>query len=411
MKKVELLAPAGDLEKFKTAIQYGADAVYLAGDKLGLRTASKNLSLDDIKEATKLAHDLDKKVYLTLNVISHNKDLEGVDEYIQSLDEAGVDAFIVSDPGIFQKVKTLAPSKEIHISTQANITNTATVEFWKSLGADRVILARELSLEEIKEIKNEVKDSIMIEAFVHGAMCMSYSGRCLLSNFMTGRSANMGDCAHPCRYKYYLMEETRPGEYYPITEDEKGSYIMNSKDLCMINYIPELVEAGVDSFKIEGRVKSEYYVATVINQYRRAIDDYYEDIEKYKFNRDNNIYLEEIMKVSHRDFTTAFFFGDVKEASLTYDNSSYIRLYDFIARVLDYDEDKKLMKVQERNKFSIGDEVEIFGPKFYDKFTINKIYDENMNEVDNINTPMKEAYILYDKKVEYNYMIRRKANE
>lgn len=411
MKKVELLAPAGDLEKFKTAIQYGADAVYLAGDKLGLRTASKNLSLDDIKEATKLAHDLDKKVYLTLNVISHNKDLEGVDEYIQSLDEAGVDAFIVSDPGIFQKVKTLAPSKEIHISTQANITNTATVEFWKSLGADRVILARELSLEEIKEIKDEVKDSIMIEAFVHGAMCMSYSGRCLLSNFMTGRSANMGDCAHPCRYKYYLMEETRPGEYYPITEDEKGSYIMNSKDLCMINYIPELVEAGVDSFKIEGRVKSEYYVATVINQYRRAIDDYYEDIEKYKFNRDNNIYLEEIMKVSHRDFTTAFFFGDVKEASLTYDNSSYIRLYDFIARVLDYDEDKKLMKVQERNKFSIGDEVEIFGPKFYDKFTINKIYDEDMNEVDNINTPMKEAYIPYDKKVEYNYMIRRKANE
>lgn len=411
MKKVELLAPAGDLEKFKTAIQYGADAVYLAGDKLGLRTASKNLSLDDIKEATKIAHDLDKKVYLTLNVISHNKDLEGVDEYIQSLDEAGVDAFIVSDPGIFQKVKTLAPSKEIHISTQANITNTATVEFWKSLGADRVILARELSLEEIKEIKDKVKDSIMIEAFVHGAMCMSYSGRCLLSNFMTGRSANMGDCAHPCRYKYYLMEETRPGEYYPITEDEKGSYIMNSKDLCMINYIPELVEAGVDSFKIEGRVKSEYYVATVINQYRRAIDDYYEDIEKYKFNRDNNIYLEEIMKVSHRDFTTAFFFGDVKEASLTYDNSSYIRLYDFIARVLDYDEDKKLMKVQERNKFSIGDEVEIFGPKFYDKFTINKIYDEDMNEVDNINTPMKEAYIPYDKKVEYNYMIRRKANE
>lgn len=411
MKKVELLAPAGDLEKFKTAIQYGADAVYLAGDKLGLRTASKNLSLDDIKEATKIAHDLDKKVYLTLNVISHNKDLEGVDEYIQSLDEAGVDAFIVSDPGIFQKVKTLAPSKEIHISTQANITNTATVEFWKSLGADRVILARELSLEEIKEIKDKVKDSIMIEAFVHGAMCMSYSGRCLLSNFMTGRSANMGDCAHPCRYKYYLMEETRPGEYYPITEDEKGSYIMNSKDLCMINYIPELVEAGVDSFKIEGRVKSEYYVATVINQYRRAIDDYYEDIEKYKFNRDNNIYLEEIMKVSHRDFTTAFFFGDVKEASLTYDNSSYIRLYDFIARVLDYDEDKKLMKVQERNKFSIGDQVEIFGPKFYDKFTINKIYDENMNEVDNINTPMKEAYIPYDKKVEYNYMIRRKANE
>lgn len=411
MKKVELLAPAGDLEKFKTAIQYGADAVYLAGDKLGLRTASKNFSLDDIKEATKIAHDLDKKVYLTLNVISHNKDLEGVDEYIQSLDEAGVDAFIVSDPGIFQKVKTLAPSKEIHISTQANITNTATVEFWKSLGADRVILARELSLEEIKEIKNEVKDSIMIEAFVHGAMCMSYSGRCLLSNFMTGRSANMGDCAHPCRYKYYLMEETRPGEYYPITEDEKGSYIMNSKDLCMINYIPELIEAGVNSFKIEGRVKSEYYVATVINQYRRAIDDYYEDIEKYKFNRDNYIYLEEIMKVSHRDFTTAFFFGDVKEASLTYDNSSYIRLYDFIARVLDYDEDKKLMKVQERNKFSIGDEVEIFGPKFYDKFTINKIYDENMNEVDNINTPMKEAYIPYDKKVEYNYMIRRKANE
>lgn len=240
---------------------------------------------------------------------------------------------------------------------------------------------------------------------------MSYSGRCLLSNYMTGRSANMGDCAHPCRYKYYLMEEKRPGEYFQITEDENGSYIMNSKDLCMINHIPELIEAGVDSFKIEGRVKSEYYVATVINQYRRAIDDYYEDIERYNYNRDNNIYLEEIEKVSHRDFTTAFFFGDVKEASLTYDNSSYIRLYDFVAKVLDYNEDKKLMKVQERNKFSIGDEVEIFGPKFYDKITINKIYDEDMNEVDNINTPMKEAYLAYDKKVEYNYMIRRKANE
>ncbi|WP_251320150.1 peptidase U32 family protein [Fenollaria sporofastidiosus] len=210
------------------------------------------------------------------------------------MDDAGVDAFIVSDPGIFQKVKTLAPSKEIHISTQANITNTATVEFWHSLGADRVILARELSLKEIKEIKDEVKDKIMIEAFVHGAMCMSYSGRCLLSNFMTGRNANMGDCAHPCRYKYYLMEETRPGEYYPITEDEKGTYIMNSKDLCMINYIPELIEAGVDSFKIEGRVKSEYYVATVINQYRKAIDDYYEDLDRYIYNRDNNVYLDEI---------------------------------------------------------------------------------------------------------------------
>lgn len=411
MKKVELLAPAGDLEKFKTAIQYGADAVYLAGDKLGLRTASKNLSIDDIHEATELAHSLDKKVYLTLNVISHNKDLEGVDEYIKAMDEAGVDAFIVSDPGIFQKVKTLAPNKELHISTQANITNTATVEFWQSLGADRVILARELSLKEIKEIKDEVKDSIMIETFVHGAMCMSYSGRCLLSNFMTGRSANMGDCAHPCRYKYYLMEETRPGEYYPINEDERGTYIMNSKDLCMINYIPELIEAGVDSFKIEGRVKSEYYVATVINQYRKAIDDYYEDPDTYYYNRDNNIYLDEIKKVSHRDFTTAFFFGDVKNSSLTYDNSSYIRLYDFVAKVLDYDEEKKLMKVQERNKFSIGDEVEIFGPKFYEKFKIDKIYDDKMNEVDNINTPMREAYIPFDKKVGYNYMIRRKTNE
>lgn len=283
MDKIELLAPAGDINKLKTAIEYGADAVYLGGESFGLRKASKNFTLDKIKEGADFAHERGKKIHVTLNIIPHNKDIAGLEEYVKDLEKIGVDALIVADPGMFMRIHEAAPKLPIHISTQGSVTNSSTVSFWQKMGAQRVVLARELSLKEIKEIIGECGNKIDIETFAHGAMCMSYSGRCLLSNYMTGRDANMGDCAQPCRYKYYLMEEKRPGEYFQLEEHDEGTLIMNSKDLCMIEHIPDLIEAGIKSLKIEGRVKSEYYLATVVRSYRMAIDKYYEDPENYKF--------------------------------------------------------------------------------------------------------------------------------
>ncbi|MDO5041713.1 MAG: peptidase U32 family protein, partial [Peptoniphilus sp.] len=331
-KKVELLAPAGDLSKLKTAIDYGADAVYLGGDSFGLRKASKNFNIQEIEEGVKYVHNRNKKIHVTLNIIPHNKDIVGVGEYAKNLYDIGVDAVIVSDPGMFLNVRKHAPKLDIHISTQGSVTNTDTVKFWASQGAKRVVLARELSLKEIEEIIENTKDEIEIETFLHGAMCMSYSGRCLLSNYMTGRDANMGDCAQPCRYKYYLMEEQRPGQYFPIEEHEEGTFIMNSKDLCMIEHIDDLIKSGISSLKIEGRVKSEYYLATVINAYRTAIDAFYENPANYKY--DSSL-LDEIKKVSHRDFTTGFFYGKANEDSQVYEDNSYIRGYDFVGVVLD----------------------------------------------------------------------------
>ncbi|MDU3457226.1 MAG: U32 family peptidase [Peptoniphilus harei] len=409
MKKIELLAPAGDINKLKTAVEYGADAVYLGGESFGLRKASKNFSMEDIKWATDYLHERGKKIHVTLNIIPHNHDMEGVEDYIKELYEIGVDALIVADPGMFMKVKEVAPGFPIHISTQGSVTNVETVKFWQKLGAERVVMARELSLKEVADIIKEVGDSIEVETFAHGAMCMSYSGRCLLSNYMTGRDANMGDCAQPCRYKYHLVEEKRPGEYFPIEEHDEGTFIMNSKDLCMIEHIDEMIEAGIASLKIEGRVKSEYYLATVIRSYRMAIDAYYRDPENYKY--DPSL-LEEIKKVSHRDFTTGFFFGQANENSQVYKDNSYIRGYDFVGIVLDYDEDTKIATIEQRNRVFVGEEIEIFGPgvKHFD-YKIEKMLDDKDREIDVANKAKQIFKIKIDQAIKKGFILRRENEE
>lgn len=409
MKKIELLAPAGDINKLKTAVEYGADAVYLGGESFGLRKASKNFSMEDIKWATDYLHERGKKIHVTLNIIPHNYDMEGVEDYIKDLYEIGVDALIVADPGMFMKVKEVAPDFPIHISTQGSVTNVETVKFWQKLGTERVVMARELSLKEVADIIKEVGDSIEVETFAHGAMCMSYSGRCLLSNYMTGRDANMGDCAQPCRYKYHLVEEKRPGEYFPIEEHDEGTFIMNSKDLCMIEHIDEMIEAGIASLKIEGRVKSEYYLATVIRSYRMAIDAYYKDPENYKY--DPSL-LEEIKKVSHRDFTTGFFFGQANENSQVYKDNSYIRGYDFVGIVLDYDEETKIATIEQRNRVFVGEEIEIFGPgvKHFD-YKIEKMLDDKDREIDVANKAKQIFKIKIDQPIKKGFILRRENEE
>lgn len=391
MKKVELLAPAGDMERLKSAIKFGADAVYLAGNKFGLRANAKNFDIDEIKQAVDYAHKRNVKINITMNMVPHDEDMVGIDEYIRKLEEFGVDALIISDPGIFMIAKEIVKNTKLHISTQASVTNSATINFWYKQGAKRVILARELSLEEIKKIRSEVPKDLELESFVHGAMCISYSGRCLLSNYMTGRDANRGDCAQACRWKYNLTEEKRPGEYYPIYEDEKGTYIFNSKDLCMLGEIDKLMDLGIDSFKIEGRMKTSYYVATVIRSYRQAIDAYY----RGEYNKDIiEKYMNEIEKASHRHFTKGFFEGKPKSDAQIYDNSSYIRTYDFIGYVLDWDENTHMAKIQQRNRFYKGDEIEIFGnrPDFI-KLKIEKMYDNQMQEIDVANKAKQTVYI------------------
>ncbi|MCX7884253.1 MAG: U32 family peptidase [Caloramator sp.] len=378
MNKIELLAPAGNLEKLKTAVIYGADAVYIGGEAYSLRAMADNFDRKTMVEALKFAHDRGVKVYVTLNIFPHNDDLKGIPDYVKHLSDIGVDAVIISDLGVFSIVKEVAPELEIHISTQANNVNYKTAEFWYNLGAKRVVLAREMSLNEIKEIREKVPKDLELESFVHGAMCISYSGRCLLSNYMTGRDANRGMCAHPCRYKYYLMEEKRPGEFFPVFEDERGTYIMNSQDLCMIQHIPDLVESGIYSFKIEGRMKSSYYVATVTKAYRQAIDAYLSNKENYEFNPK---WLEEVSKASHREFSTGFYFGKPKKQ--IFSTSSYIRTHDIAGIVLDYDKSSNIAIVEQRNRIFKGDEVEILTPKS-DNFIIklNEIWDEEGNEIE-----------------------------
>lgn len=405
MQKPELLAPAGDLEKLKMAIIYGADAVYLGGEQFGLRKASKNFTEDEIKEGVDFAHEKDKKVYVTMNIIPHNEDLIGLEEYSKKLYDMGVDGVIVSDPGIFSVINRTVPELPIHLSTQASVTNYETVMFWYNLGIRRIVLARELSLNEIEEIIKKAPKDLEIETFVHGAMCISYSGRCLLSNYMVGRDANRGDCAHPCRWKYYLMEEKRPGEYFPIVEGDKGTFIFNSKDLCMIEYIPELVKAGIKSFKIEGRVKSSYYVATVVRSYRMAIDEYFKDPDNYIFDKS---WIDEIKKASYRDFTTGFYFGRPTEEDQVYTSSSYIREYDFVGLVLDYDENTKLATIEQRNRMFVGDEIEVFGPgrKHFTQI-IEKMWDEEGNEIDVAPHPQQIVKMKMDNNVNKWDIIRK----
>lgn len=409
MRDIELLAPAGDLEKLKLAIEYGADAIYLGGEDFGLRSASKNFSLEDIEEAVKFAHARGVTIHVTLNIVPHNEDLEGVGEYAKELYDLGVDAVIVSDPGMFAIIRRHAPELPIHISTQASVTNYETIMFWYELGVRRVVLARELTLEEIKEIRDKIPEDMELEAFVHGAMCMAYSGRCLMSNYMTGRDANKGDCSHSCRFKYHVMEETRPGQYFPVYENEEGTFIFNSKDLCMIEHIEKLSEAGIDSFKIEGRVKSLYYVATVIGAYRQAIDQYLEDREGYEFDKS---LLEEIQKVSHRAFTTGFYFGKDLDDRQVYETSSYIRKYDFIGMIVDYDEETMIATVEQRNRFFEGEKVEIYGAKTpYFEYEIKDLHDIEGKKVDVAPHPQELVQIKMDRPVEKYYLMRRVKEE
>lgn len=390
MKKVELLAPAGNLEKLKMAILYGADAVYIGGQRFGLRASADNFSLEDMREGLEFAHERNCKVYVTVNIIPHNQDLVGLPEYIKQLDELGVDAVIVSDPGIFNIVRSTAPDMEIHISTQANNTNYMSAKFWYDLGAKRIVVARELSFDEIREMAAMTPKDLDIEAFIHGAMCISYSGRCLLSNYMTGRDSNKGACSHPCRWKYQLVEEKRPGEYYPVYEDERGTYIFNSKDLCMIEHIPELVESGIFSLKIEGRMKSSFYVATVVSAYRKAIDAYMSDPENYRYDPE---WLAELSKASHREYTTGFYFNKTTGEDQIYNTSSYIRDYDFVGMVLEYDRETGIAKIEQRNRMIVGDEIEVVVPgKDYFVQTIEAMKND---EGESIRTAPHAQMIVY----------------
>lgn len=359
MKKPELLAPGGSLEKLKTVINYGADAVYIGGEAFSLRTAAENFSYEDMAEGIKYAHERNKRVYLTANIIPHNSDIKEFENFINEIKPLGFDAILTADLGMFDMVRELLPDMPIHISTQANNVNYRSATVWHMLGAKRVVLAREMSLDEIREIREKLPEDMEIEAFVHGAMCISYSGRCLLSNYMTQRDANMGACSHPCRWSYSLVEQTRPGEYMDVFENERGTFIFNSKDLCMIRHIPELVKSGIYSFKIEGRVKTSYYAATIVKAYREEIDRYFKDPESYAFDEKQ---YDELCKVSHRPYCTGFYFGKPDADKQVYTDSSYIRDYDLIGMVTGYDEKTKIATISQRNKFSVGDEIEIIQP-------------------------------------------------
>ena len=359
MRDTELLIPAGSLDVLKTAVVYGADAVYLGGEAFGLRAKAKNFTNEEIKEGIAFAHERGVKVYITANILAHNNDLPGVEQYFEELKEIRPDALIISDPGVFAIAKKVLPDMEIHISTQANNTNYGTYQFWYQLGAKRVVSARELSLAEIREIRDRIPEDMEIESFIHGAMCISYSGRCLLSNFMAGRDANQGACTHPCRWKYSIAEETRPGEYMPVYENERGTFIFNSKDLCMVEHIPEMIEAGIDSFKIEGRMKTALYVATVTRAYRKAIDDYKKDPALYTANLE--WYRAEIAKCTNRDFTTGFYFGKPDASAQIYENSTYLKNYTYLGTVEAVDE-RGFARIEQKNKFSVGETIEVMKP-------------------------------------------------
>ena len=359
IKRPELLVPASSLEVLKTAVIFGADAVYIGGEAYGLRAKAKNFSMEEMTEGIAFAHERGVKVHVTANILAHNYDLKGVREYLEELNDLKPDALIIADPGIFTIAREVCPDTDIHISTQANNTNYLTYDFWYRQGAKRVVSARELSLREIKEIRHHIPEDMEIESFIHGAMCISYSGRCLLSSFLTGRDANRGACTHPCRWKYALVEETRPGEYMPVFENERGTYIFNSKDLCMIEHIPEMLDAGIDSFKIEGRMKTALYVATVARTYRKAIDDLLDSEEKYRENMD--WYRHEIAQCTYRQFTTGFYFGKPDENTQIYDNSTYVRESVYLG-MADAVYDDGSIALEQKNKFCVGDEIEVMKP-------------------------------------------------
>lgn len=409
MKKVELLAPAGNLEKLKMAVMYGADAVYMGGEEYGLRAYADNFGMDEMKQGIDFARKKGKSVYMTVNIIPHNDDINRLPEYIEKVSKLGIDAFILSDPGVLSVVREIAPDIPVHLSTQANNTNWRSAAFWYAQGVSRVILARELSLDEISEIRQKAPENLELEMFIHGAMCISYSGRCLLSNYMTGRDSNRGLCAHPCRWKYYLMEEKRPGEYMPVYENERGTFIYNSKDLCLIEHIPEIIKTGVASLKIEGRMKSSYYVATVVKAYREAIDTYYENPDSFKT---NPAWLEEISKASHREYTTGFNFNKPDGEGQIYHTSSYIREYDFVGLVTHYDKSTGIATVEQRNRMFAGDEIEVVRPEGrHFKQQIRNMKDIDGEDIEVAPHPQMTVYMPMDEEVEEFTILRRRGVE
>ena len=409
MRQTELLIPASSLEVLKVAVMYGADAVYIGGEAFGLRAKAKNFTIEEMAEGVSFAHARNVKVYVTANILAHNKDLEAAVRYFKELDEkVHPDALIISDPGMFMIARKTVPDMDIHISTQANNTNYGTFDFWHEMGASRVVTARELSLNEIKEIRENIPKELEIETFIHGAMCISYSGRCLLSSFLAGRDANRGACTHPCRWKYYVMEESRPGQYMPVYENERGTYIFNSKDLCMIEHIPELMEAGIDSFKIEGRMKTALYVATVARTYRLAIDDYLQSPEYYKSRIP--FYKSEIAKCTYRQYTTGFFFGKPDENTQIYDSNTYIKEYTYLGIVQVNDEGK--YEIEQRNKFSVGEHIEVMKPDGRNIcVTVQSIQDENGNEMESAPHPKQKLYIDLGIELENFDILRRQEEE
>ena len=403
-KKLELLAPAGDLEKLKIAVLYGGDAVYIGGEAYGLRAKAKNFDIDTMAEGVKFAHDHGVKVYVTANIFAHNPDFEGMADYFKAVEAIGVDALIISDLGVFSVAKEAVPNMEIHVSTQANNTNYKSAQMWYKLGAQRVVVARELSMKEIRQIRDSIPEDMEIEAFVHGAMCISYSGRCLLSNYLAGRDANKGACAHPCRWKYHLVEETRPGEYMPVYENERGTYIFNSKDLCMIEHIPEMIDAGIDSFKIEGRAKSAYYTAVITNAYRAAIDAYMCS-EPGSFVLPRWI-LDEVRKVSYRDYCTGFYFDSPHEKANISFEGGYRREWDVMAVVEDCRDG--FIYCEQRNKFFKGDTLESLEPgKKPQSFVVTELFDENGEPTDSTPRAMMKFKIRSDLKFVPGTILRK----
>ena len=407
-RKLELLIPASSLEVLKIAVIYGADAVYIGGEAFGLRAKAKNFTLEEMKEGIEFAHAHDCKVYVTANILAHNYDLDGARQYFKELKQIGPDALIISDPGMFTIAKEELPDIDIHISTQANNTNYMTYQFWWKQGAKRVVSARELSLNEIKQIREHIPDEMEIETFMHGAMCISYSGRCLLSSFMAGRDANRGACTHPCRWKYSIVEESRPGEYMPVYENERGTYIFNSKDLCMIEHIPEMLNAGIDSFKIEGRMKTALYVATVARTYRLAIDEFIQDENLYK--KRIPFYKSEISKCTYRQYTTGFFFGKPDENTQIYDTNTYIKEYTYLGIVGEQNA-QGLYNIEQRNKFSVGETIEVMRPNGDNILvTVKRITDERGVDMESAPHPKQQLYIDLGVKLEQYDVLRRKED-
>lgn len=407
MRYPELLVPASSLEVLKVAVMFGADAVYIGGEAFGLRAKAKNFSKEDMREGIEFAHAHDVKVYVTANILAHNQDLEGVREYFEELKEIGPDALIIADPGVFQIAKEVCPEIERHVSTQANNTNYGTYRFWYEQGAKRVVSARELSLEEIRGIRDNIPDDLEIETFIHGAMCISYSGRCLLSNYFTGRDANQGACTHPCRWKYSVMEESRPGEYFPVYENERGTFIFNSKDLCMIEHIPDVLSAGIDSLKIEGRMKTALYVATVARTYRKAIDDYQKDPALYEKNLP--WYQDQISNCTYRQFTTGFFYGKPSDKSQIYDNNTYAQDYVYLGIAGDRDE-RGCYAIEQRNKFSVGETIEIMKPNGENvSVTVRAIYDEDGNAQESAPHPKQKLWVDLGCDMDRFDILRRKS--